>query len=109
MTTTNVRANLRRAREEIEEARESSRLSESAEKRLERIAVQFRYLTEGAWTDPEAVARPDPAMLETVGDHLAEIGDEVNDDVAVRIENAREEISDTVSVLDRRLERQHRR
>lgn len=108
MTSTNVRASLRRAYREIEDVCENAPVSESDEKRLAGIAEQLRYFAEGGSMDPEASASPDPDTLDTIRDHLVEVSSEAEGDVAAHLERVCDELLFAISVLYERLEKQRR-
>lgn len=112
MSSDNVRVCLSRASEEIEDVCETEPLSESIKKLLQGTAIQLRYLAEGGDPlDPETPIRPDPDNLDTIRNRLVDIAVDpddaaIDENTAIRLERACDEILLAIAILDDRTEKE---
>ncbi|MFB6310917.1 MAG: hypothetical protein ABEH64_07015 [Salinirussus sp.] len=106
MASTNVRACLRRACEEIDHARDGDAVSDPMASRLEGVARQLRYFVEGHDMDPEAHARPDPRAMDSIHDRLQATAESTEDATAEKLESACEEVKEAIEILEQRQRRQ---
>lgn len=102
-----VREYLRDAALEIEGCCEDGEPAEADW--LRGVARQLRYHVEGDRSDPETLAFPDPAALDTIAEHLAEVIDEAHGDTRTRLRRARDNVLLAVAKLEDSLEKQRGR
>lgn len=100
MKVNTVRTPLRRAAEEIDEAREKL-LGDEHDAYLDGAARQLAYYVDGDTTEPEARVRPPPGALDSIQKELTDAIQETDGPATEHLRNARQHLLMAIMTLDK--------